>query len=37
MPTTSSLAIDSLPLAFGTIMAIIGRVFDTQRLSGKFW
>ena len=37
MPTTSSLAIDSLPLAFGIIMAIIGLVFYTQGLPGKFW
>ena len=37
MPATSSLAIDSLPLAFGIIMAIIGLVFYTQGLPGKFW
>ena len=33
----SSFAIDSLPLAFGIIMAIIGLVFYTQGLPGKFW
>ena len=32
-----NLAIDSLPLAFGIIMAIIGLVFYTQGLPGKFW
>lgn len=37
MPATSNLAIDSLPLAFGIIMAIIGLVFYTQGLPGKFW
>jgi len=37
MPATSHLAIDSLPLAFGIIMAIIGLVFYTQGLPGKFW
>jgi len=37
MPAFSSLAIDSLPLAFGIIMAIIGLVFYTQGLPGKFW
>ena len=33
----NNLAIDSLPLAFGIIMAIIGLVFYTQGLPGKFW
>ncbi|WP_019672509.1 DUF819 family protein [Psychrobacter lutiphocae] len=33
----NSLAIESLPLAFGIIMAIIGLVFYTQGLPGKFW
>lgn len=37
MPDTSHLTIDSLPLAFGIIMAIIGLVFYTQGLPGKFW
>ena len=37
MPATSNLTIDSLPLAFGIIMAIIGLVFYTQGLPGKFW
>lgn len=32
-----NLAIDSLPLAFGIIMAIIGLVFYTQGLPGRFW
>lgn len=29
--------VNSLPLAFGIIMAIIGLVFYTQSLPGKFW
>ena len=29
--------VDSLPLAFGIIMAIIGLVFYTQGLKGRFW
>ena len=37
MPDISHLAIDSLPLAFGIIMAVIGLVFYTQGLPGKFW
>ncbi|GAF62794.1 LOW QUALITY PROTEIN: hypothetical protein JCM18903_2896 [Psychrobacter sp. JCM 18903] len=37
MPDISHLTIDSLPLAFGIIMAIIGLVFYTQGLPGKFW
>jgi len=37
MLAISDLKIDSLPLAFGIIMAIIGLVFYTQGLPGKFW
>ncbi len=37
MLAISHLAIDSLPVAFGIIMAIIGVVFYTQGLPNKFW
>lgn len=37
MPNLSFVAIDSLPVAFGIIMAIIGVVFYTQGLKGAFW
>ncbi len=35
--TLNGFKIDSLPIAFGVIMAIIGLVFYTQGLPGKFW
>ncbi len=35
--TLNDFKIDSLPVAFGVIMAIIGLVFYTQGLPGKFW
>ena len=37
MLAISYLVIESLPIAFGVIMAIIGLVFYTQSLPGKFW